>query len=104
MGSSSRSLNSESEPSDFVMLLLSGGECKKAGSDWVAGASLVFVSMGVFATGVSWGFGAVATAMPASIDVDVDSDMVGDHVAIGDDAIEGGIVNFASLIASIYSV
>lgn len=35
--------------------------------------------------------------MPASIDVDVDSDMVGDHVAISDGAIEGGILNFGSV-------
>jgi hypothetical protein len=46
----------------------------------------------------------MATAAPASIDFDVDSDMVGDHVAIGDGAIEGRILNFVSLIATAYGV
>ena len=38
--------------------------------------------------------------MLASVDLDVDSDMVGDHVAIGDGAIEEGIVGSVSLIAA----
>jgi len=103
-GSSSRSLNSESEPSDLAMLLLSGGECKKAGSDFAFAVSLAVLSVGAGATTLSRDSGALAMAAPASIDVDVDSDMVGDHVAIGDGAIEGIIVNFVSLIATAYGV
>lgn len=86
------------------MLLLSGGECKKAGSDFEFTVSLAVLSVGAGATTLSRESGALAMAAPASIDVDVDSDMVGDHVAIGDGAIEGIIVNFVSLIATAYGV
>jgi hypothetical protein len=65
---------------------------------------LGLLSAGAVATTESRESGALATAAPTSIDFDVDSDMVGDHVAIGDGAIEGINPNYMSLIATAYGV
>jgi hypothetical protein len=88
----------------LAVLLLSGGECKKAGSVLAVAVLLGLLSAGAVATTGSRESGALATAAPASIDFDVDSDMVGDHVAIGDGAIEGINPKFVSLIATAFDV
>lgn len=52
--SSSRSLNSESDPSDFATLVLSGGECRKAG---------FAISISSAAVGGCWSQSSTATAV-----------------------------------------